>query len=299
MIAQIKDKNNNDHFDWIDVTAPTKEELESLARHYMIDDAALQNSRKTGLLPKAETLSNCESFILRSAVVDLPEDSDVLQEVTDRITIFYTESLVLTVHLNSIPLLEEIKNQHQSLTNSRELVSKIIAQSLKSFETLALQYFAEKLDKYEEAVFLHNHRKPFLRQLYYLKRQVDLTQIVLNMYKDIIDNIGSKKEYNRQYRTLKDLYTRVNSLLRNTTENTSQLLSIYFNIESNHTNEIMRTLTIISVFFMPLTFIVGIYGMNFNNIPELQYRYGYPVVMVSMLLLSLAIYAWFKKKRWL
>ncbi len=63
--------------------------------------------------------------------------------------------------------------------------------------------------------------------------------------------------------------------------------------------EWMRILTIISVFFMPLTFIVGVYGMNFKYMPELEWLFGYPAVWIVMVLVSLMIYIWFKRKRWL
>jgi magnesium transporter len=61
----------------------------------------------------------------------------------------------------------------------------------------------------------------------------------------------------------------------------------------------MRVLTIFSVFFMPLTFIVGIYGMNFDYMPELKMKYAYPIVMASMVFIIIGIFAWFKRKKWL
>src|SRR5690606_40819561 len=126
--------------------------------------------------------------------------------------------------------------------------------SIKSFENLVVNSLATKLDLYEEIVFLHNRRKPFLRKLYYLKRQIDLIRIILTFYKDIVEYFHMPEYQNIYTQDLRDLYSRTNTLYRNIAENTAQLLSVYFNIESNHTNEIMRILTIISVFFMPLTF---------------------------------------------
>ena len=78
---------------------------------------------------------------------------------------------------------------------------------------------------------------------------------------------------------------------------TNNLLNIYIGLASQRTNEIMRVLTIFSVFFMPLTFIVGIYGMNFQYMPELEMKAGaYPVTMLSMFLITVGIYIWFRKK---
>lgn len=61
----------------------------------------------------------------------------------------------------------------------------------------------------------------------------------------------------------------------------------------------MRVLTIFSVFFLPLTFIVGIYGMNFEHMPEVKWRLGYPFAYLLMAIVTIAIYIWFKRKKWL
>jgi magnesium transporter len=82
-------------------------------------------------------------------------------------------------------------------------------------------------------------------------------------------------------------------------ENANHLLNIYFNISSQRTNETMRVLTIFSVFFMPLTFIVGIYGMNFHNMPELGWKWGYPLTLATMAVVTIIIYLWFRRKKWL
>ncbi|KIC02004.1 MULTISPECIES: magnesium/cobalt transporter CorA [unclassified Flavobacterium] len=74
--------------------------------------------------------------------------------------------------------------------------------------------------------------------------------------------------------------------------------NFYFSAQSRKMNEIMKTLTIISAIFIPLTFIVGVYGMNFENIPELKYQYGYYSVMIGMFLLVIALIIYFKKRRW-
>jgi len=74
--------------------------------------------------------------------------------------------------------------------------------------------------------------------------------------------------------------------------------SFYFSLQSHKMNEVMKTLTVVSVFFMPLTFIVGVYGMNFDNMPELHWKYGYFYVVAGMFLLFVCMIVYFKKRNW-
>ncbi len=74
--------------------------------------------------------------------------------------------------------------------------------------------------------------------------------------------------------------------------------NFYFSNQSHKMNEVMKMLTVVSVFFMPLTFIVGVYGMNFENMPELHWKYGYFVILGAMIVLLIVMNIFFKKKKW-
>jgi magnesium transporter len=76
-------------------------------------------------------------------------------------------------------------------------------------------------------------------------------------------------------------------------------LDIYLSSVSNRLNEVMKVLTVMSSIFIPLTFIVGVYGMNFEYMPELKWHWGYPAVWVGMLLISAMLLSIFKRKRWM
>jgi magnesium transporter len=77
------------------------------------------------------------------------------------------------------------------------------------------------------------------------------------------------------------------------------MLDVYLSGVSNRLNAVMKVLTVIATIFMPLTFIAGVYGMNFRYLPELEWRYGYPLVLLLMLGVGVSMYLYFKKKTWL
>ena len=108
-------------------------------------------------------------------------------------------------------------------------------------------------------------------------------------------------EVNEQSKTaLQDIKDSLLSLLLNydeVLENANNLLNTYLSVNAQKSNDVMKLLTIFSAFFLPLTFIAGIYGMNFENMPELKWQTGYFLALAVMLVVAVIIYWWFKRKR--
>ena len=77
------------------------------------------------------------------------------------------------------------------------------------------------------------------------------------------------------------------------------MLDVYLSSISNKMNEIMKVLTIIATIFIPLTFIAGVYGMNFEFMPELRWRWGYPAIWVVMISVGISMLVYFRKKKWI
>ena len=86
--------------------------------------------------------------------------------------------------------------------------------------------------------------------------------------------------------------------IENNKLNLDGMSSLYFAIQGQRMNEIMKLLTIVSSIFIPLTFITGVYGMNFDSMPELSFRYGYYTIIGIMIIISLILVYYFKKKDW-
>jgi magnesium transporter len=88
-------------------------------------------------------------------------------------------------------------------------------------------------------------------------------------------------------------------LIENTRDMVSSMIDIYLSSMSNKTNEVMKVLTVVATIFIPLTFIVGLYGMNFKNMPEYDSPWGYPVVLIIMLAIAIGMLVYFRRKRWI
>src|SRR5690606_26698718 len=269
MVKQILSKAQHG-FDWFDISNPTVEDFAELKNQYSLNDASIKDCLETGHLPKIEEFESYHFLIIRFIAENFPENSDHLIEVTNRISIFYDEDFVITAHRYDIPVLQELIDMdkgNKRFKSSKSLINTLVSLSIKSFENLVVNSLATKLDLYEEIVFLHNRRKPLLRKVYYLKRQIDLIRIILTFYKDIVEYCHMPEYQNMYGQVLRELDSGGNTLYRNVGENRAQLRSVYFNIECNDADEIRGTLTIISVFFMPLTFSVGLYGMSLQHMP--------------------------------
>jgi magnesium transporter len=100
-----------------------------------------------------------------------------------------------------------------------------------------------------------------------------------------------------QYQDIKDELLNLLTYNDESVENANQLMNTYLSISDQKNNEVVRLLTIFSAFFLPLTFIAGVYGMNFRFMPELNWKWGYFFSIGFMLLVVIVIYLWFRRKR--
>jgi magnesium transporter len=100
-------------------------------------------------------------------------------------------------------------------------------------------------------------------------------------------------------RDVHDHFVRVGDLADSYRDLVTSALDAYLSVQSNRMNQIMKTLTLISTVMLPLTFIAGVYGMNFDHMPELRWAYGYPFALALMLAVALGAFVWFRRKRWM
>ena len=156
-----------------------------------------------------------------------------------------------------------------------------------------------------EAEALHEPRRETLMSIMQLKRSIlALTRVMLPQ-REIVNRL-SRGEYTLisegarlYYRNIYDHLVRIEMLTLGLRDMTESVLNTYLSSVSNRMNEVMKVLTLIATIFIPLTFIAGIYGMNFANMPELEWRYGYYVILGVMALVGISLAVYFRKKKWL
>ena len=288
-------------FEWIDVIDPNHDEIQRIARDYRLHETAVNDCLQPDHLPKFEMIGQYAFMIFRLHTAEEQSEADTVQELTDKIALFISEETIITVRKKGWFQVEEIRDRYVKsgiCKTTFHLENEIIKAGLMTYNEPASR-LTRAIEHLEENVFLRNRKFALLQRSYFIKRKIDVIRRILILTYDIVDHIDSADTTNTYTRDTRDLYIRLQNIYDSLSENTNHFLNIYFNISAQKTNEIIRVLTIFSVFFMPLTFIVGIYGMNFDFMPELRWKLGYPVVLISMVVVTLVIYLWFRKKGWL
>jgi magnesium transporter len=163
--------------------------------------------------------------------------------------------------------------------------------------------FDEEIDDLERDV-VANPTPDLLQRLFGMKRSIQRLRRISMYQRDILQRL-SRGEFERIpqsslvfYRDVYDHFVRISDLAESYRELIGSGLEIYMSVTANRTNEIMKVLAIISTIMLPLTFIAGLYGMNFKHMPELDWRYGYPAALGLMAVVATLFVSWFRRRRW-
>lgn len=169
---------------------------------------------------------------------------------------------------------------------------------------LVVEKIGEKIDQVEDVVLL-NPQKEILEEIYNLKRDLIYIRKTLWPMRNTINSL-SKNDYDLidgktiyYFRDIYDHIIQMIDIVETYREICSGLMDTYLTSISNKTNDIMKVLTIFSTIFIPLTFVAGVYGMNFKYLPELNWRYGYASFWVISAILTGFMLRYFRKKNWL
>lgn len=293
----------NQQVKWINLYNPSPTELEEIAFQYGFLKLTIEDSLEPGHLPKFESDENISFLLVRFFDKEKRTLKNIVREFSHKISIYFGKDFIITVHQKEANIFNRVIEKYINKTEINKVTRKgiiynIINETLKTFETPATR-MDEEVNMLEELIFSNDLDKLRLHTLYHLKREASACRKILDYTLDALNEYTYTNNRTSTMQDLKEDCIKMLHLHTQIVDDVQNLLSIYLSLNSQKSNDIMKTLTIFSAFFLPLTFIVGIYGMNFNYMPELTYKWGYPICILSMLILVIFIYAWFKRKKYL
>ena len=300
-MVQEFDTTESAHFRWIDIVNPSLAELQNVAAEFSLHPTSVQDFLDPDHLPKVEEFEHFLFIITRIYDQEQKHDADTIQEVSRKIAIFCGKDFIITIHRSEQPFLailhekNVLQNKCKNVMHLLYLIMNKVIQSYEQTEDL----LAAEIDFYESKIFLKSRVPNLLKNLYQIKRKSSVISRILFLSKSIVHRLQEGERRDPLYRDVLDNFIQIETGYDQINEQINNLLSLYLSISAQRTNEVIRVLTIFSVFFMPLTFIVGIYGMNFKVMPEIDWQYGYAYAIVLMIAVTIAIYFWFKRKGWL
>lgn len=300
-MAIEKFENKKNSLIWVDVVSPTSAELAEISQQFSLNPHAIAACLQPDHLPKHEDIDGTHFILTRVLLLSHSNQAISIQSISTKIAFFYRTGLLISIHRMPHEFIQEVKTRffdegHFQLVEA--IVAKMLWHILHSYEAPAV-HLSTDLDEFESKVFSQNLNPQTLSELYQIKRKALMSKKLLLFSQEAVSSIKLPDLASDTLQDTRDLHIKLLHIYDQIHEDVSNLVNFYLSISAQKTNEVIKVLTIFSVFFMPLTFVAGIYGMNFEYMPELQLRWGYPVLLGSMVGLSALIYIWFRKKRWL
>ena len=280
--------------------------IEKLCDSLAIDKLTIEDIYKENHRPKLEEYSNYLAFSVRSA---LPNEKNIFILEQEQISFLLGERYLISFQEKSSDhftvVRERIEKKRGKIRTKGPdfLLFRMIEAIIDNYFEV-LEHITDTIEELETRI-LHNSSSETLKMIELQKRKlVELRKIVIPL-KEVTSQLEKTQSHlinpeNHYY--FSDLKENCLSVLDEIDANKQildGLANLYYAIQGQRMNEIMKLLTIVSAIFIPLTFIAGVYGMNFKFMPDTQYIYGYPIALVSMLIIAILLIIYFRKKGWL
>ena len=291
---------------WVDMEAPTEADERALLEVFNFHPLTVEDCRENRHYPKIEEFPGYLYFIVHGVRADTSPDHFNTIELDG----FLGRNYVITYHHDMFRSINNVKQLiHTSPVACKRgapfLLYQILDQIVDYYSPV-LDDFDERIDKLEDDIFtLKSPNNKILADIMDLKRGVLRLRRISSKQMEILYRMsrGEFSLIDQQmlpfYRDIYDHLIRVTDLAESYRDLISGALEAYLSVVSNRLNEIMKVLTIFSAIMLPLTFIAGVYGMNFEHMPELATRYGYFVVWMIMIVVALGMLGLFWRAGWI
>ncbi|MGZ8797121.1 MAG: magnesium/cobalt transporter CorA [Thermoanaerobaculia bacterium] len=290
---------------WVDIEQPEHDVLEPLLEtRFGFHELAAEDSLSDATLPKYDRFPNYDFFIFRSVDVDLADHG----VQTNKLAAFLGTDFLFTIHLQPMTAVENVlarlPNDRRILANGPDYLLYDIVDEMVDGHFPLLNRIEESVDALQEDIF-RNAEPAQLDELLHLKRDVNILRRHTLPQRELLNQIsrGDAQLVQRQhliyFRDIYDHMYRISETIDIERDQMNGTMEAYLSVVANRTNETMKVLTIFSSIMLPLTLIAGIYGMNFEFMPELHWSYGYPFALVLMWLTAAILLLFFYRKGWL
>jgi magnesium transporter len=293
----------NDCFTWYNLENPDEAAVNEYLQKFSLNPFTVQDSIEAGHLPKFEHHEDFDFILIRFFGKEKRSFANIVREFSHKIGIFIGDNFVLTVHQKPVPFWNEIKKEldddkSKSKLIPKQLFYKICKKTIHSFMEPA-QKVSEEIGDYEKLLFVKTREKVDLKKLYKLKRTSSTCSKILLLIQDVLNEYKNYVKSASSFKDLQDYTSKMLHLHMQNTDDLQNLFTLTLSISDQRANEVMKILTVFAAFFLPLSFIAGVYGMNFDYMPELRYKWSYFIVLGLMLSVVIVIFIWFKRKKYL
>jgi magnesium transporter len=289
---------------WVDIQQPVQEIIEPLLEErFGFHELAAEDTLSATTLPKYDAFPNYDFFIFRTVDVRISEHASE----TYKIAAFLGKNFLVTVHRRPLPAIDNICNRlpgdRRILERGADFLLYSIVDQMVDAHFPLLEEIEEAVDDLQDRIF-ENASDAHLDELLHLKRDVNVLRRHALPQRELLNLIsrGDTTFVQRQhliyFRDVYDHMFRISETIDVDRDQMTGTMDAYLSVVANRTNEIMKVLTIFSALMLPLTLIAGIYGMNFEHMPELRWIHGYPFALGLMLGVSVLMIGYFWWKGW-
>ncbi|TLS53628.1 magnesium/cobalt transporter CorA [Paenibacillus antri] len=285
---------------WVDFAEPTEEEILLLETRFRFHPLAIEDCLQLLQRPK---LDHYEAFHFLVFHTLHPTTLEAVE-----LDVFLSERYIVTFHLTPLPELDDAFAKWVAFDEAGKKGPLFALYSV--VDKIVDQYFPS-VYRIEDALFDMDQRKSsdltdkIMDQVFDIRSDLlQLRRTVFPMRELLYRILNSERiqgmggEHRAYFADVHDHLLKLSEMIESNREMTADIRDSYVSLNTNRMNGIMKTLTVITTIFMPLTFLAGIYGMNFSYMPELDMKGGYFIALGAMALIGFAMFWWFKRKGW-
>ena len=296
---------------WVDLRGDTHDRAERskkvLLEIFHFHPLSVEDCMETRNQPKVEVFTDYLYFIVHGIRSGETNSSNFTTRELDG---FLGENFVVTFHIERFQSIKVVKQNLRSTTfPCTRGASYILHQILDHIVDLYLPViddFDTSINDLEDKIFAMKHAENMvLEEIMALRRSVARLRRISARQMEVLYRFSHGEfpqiphENLPFYRDVHDHLQRISDLSEGYRDLVSSLFDIHFSVVANKTNEVMKTLAVVSAIILPLSLIAGIYGMNFENMPEIKTRNGYYLVIFLMLIITVGLLFYFKQRGWI